>query len=124
VYDNDLIDGVLQKEWICCTNTDICGLWMHCECLKIQLKWYSFSYVQYHLCLSIIFHCSVAKTLSCTFGSVCIYMQYKFVCSRRYIFFKTSFNFVHSIVYMCVTNTNLTNYTPGRGKTVPHNVKN
>ena len=27
VYD---LDGVLQKEWICCTNTDTCGLWMHC----------------------------------------------------------------------------------------------
>ena len=34
VYDDDLINGVLQKEWIRCTNTDTCGLWMHCECLN------------------------------------------------------------------------------------------
>ena len=34
VYDDDLTDGVLQKEWIRCTNTDTCGLWMHCECLN------------------------------------------------------------------------------------------
>ena len=33
IYDDDIIDGVLQKEWIRCTNTDTCGLWMHCECL-------------------------------------------------------------------------------------------
>ena len=34
MYDDNHIDGVLQKEWIRCTNTDTCGLWMHCECLS------------------------------------------------------------------------------------------
>ena len=30
----DLVDRVLQKEWIRCTNTVTCGLWMHCEYLN------------------------------------------------------------------------------------------
>ena len=32
-YEDDFIDGVLQKEWIRCTN-ETCGLWMHCDCLS------------------------------------------------------------------------------------------
>ena len=32
-YEDDIIDGVLEKEWIQCTNLDACGKWMHCSCL-------------------------------------------------------------------------------------------
>ncbi len=28
-YEDDLIDGELQNEWICCTG---CGHWMHIDC--------------------------------------------------------------------------------------------
>ena len=30
-YEDNLIDEVLLNEWICCTNTIHCGLWMHCD---------------------------------------------------------------------------------------------
>ncbi len=33
-YEDDLINGTLQNEWICCTNTENCGLWMHFDCLS------------------------------------------------------------------------------------------
>ena len=29
-YEDDFVEGVLQKEWIQCEN---CGLWMHSDCL-------------------------------------------------------------------------------------------
>ena len=29
IYEDDISNGILQKEWICCTNTSTCGLWMH-----------------------------------------------------------------------------------------------
>lgn len=31
-FDDDIIDGKLQREWIQCTNTALCGKWMHCDC--------------------------------------------------------------------------------------------
>ena len=35
-YEDDIIDGVLQKEWVRCTNTSRCGLWMHSDCLSTE----------------------------------------------------------------------------------------
>ena len=35
-YRDDVIDGVLVKEWIRCTNTDTCGLWMHADCVDME----------------------------------------------------------------------------------------
>ena len=35
-YEDDIIDGVLQKEWVQCTNTSRCGLWMHSDCLSTE----------------------------------------------------------------------------------------
>ena len=32
-YEDDITDGVLQKEWARCMNIS-CGLWMHCDCLS------------------------------------------------------------------------------------------
>ena len=32
-YDDDVIDGELQREWIRCTNVHSCGKWMHCDCI-------------------------------------------------------------------------------------------
>ena len=29
-YEDDFVDGQLQREWICCTN---CSQWMHVDCL-------------------------------------------------------------------------------------------
>ena len=34
VYEDDVIDGTLEKEWIQCPNSDVCGKWMHCSCLS------------------------------------------------------------------------------------------
>ena len=34
-YEDDITDGVLQKEWVRCMNTS-CGLWMHCDCLSTE----------------------------------------------------------------------------------------
>lgn len=31
VYDDDIVEGELQREWIRCKNVDTCGKWMHCE---------------------------------------------------------------------------------------------
>ena len=33
-YEEDIVDGVLEKEWIKCTNLEACGKWMHCTCLS------------------------------------------------------------------------------------------
>ena len=33
-YEDDVIDGVLGKEWIQCTNSYACGKWMHYSCLS------------------------------------------------------------------------------------------
>ena len=33
-YEEDIIDGVLEKEWIQCTNLEACRKWMHCTCLS------------------------------------------------------------------------------------------
>ena len=33
VYEDDLMDGELHKEWIQCTKKS-CGKWMHVECLS------------------------------------------------------------------------------------------
>ena len=35
-YEDDIIDGVLEKEWIQCTSLDVCGEWMHCCCLSME----------------------------------------------------------------------------------------
>ena len=35
-YEDDFIDGELQKEWVRCTNTENCGLWMHSDCLSTE----------------------------------------------------------------------------------------
>lgn len=35
-YEDDLSNGVLQKEWVRCTNTNSCGLWMHRDCLSME----------------------------------------------------------------------------------------
>ena len=35
-YEDDLVDGILQKEWVCCTNSKKCGLWMHSDCLSTE----------------------------------------------------------------------------------------
>lgn len=32
-YEDDIVDGELQTEWIQCTNSS-CGLWMHSDCLS------------------------------------------------------------------------------------------
>ncbi len=34
VYEEDLVDGLLEKEWIQCTNSEGCGKWMHCSSLS------------------------------------------------------------------------------------------
>ena len=33
-YSDDFVDGILQNEWIQCTNLNSCGLWMHSDCLS------------------------------------------------------------------------------------------
>ena len=35
-YRDDTIDGVLVKEWIRCTNTETCGLWMYTDCVDVE----------------------------------------------------------------------------------------
>ena len=39
-YADDLIDGILQKEWVQCTNVERCGLWMHSDCLSMEKNRY------------------------------------------------------------------------------------
>lgn len=33
LYEDDLLDGVLQNDWVCCTN---CDKWMHLDCLTTE----------------------------------------------------------------------------------------
>lgn len=33
VYEDDLVEGELQNEWICCTN---CDQWMHLDCVSME----------------------------------------------------------------------------------------
>ena len=33
-YEDDVVDGVLETEWIQRTNSELCGKWMHCTCLS------------------------------------------------------------------------------------------
>ena len=33
-YEDDVVDGVLETEWIQCTNSELCGKWMHCTCFS------------------------------------------------------------------------------------------
>ena len=35
-YEDDIIDGVLQKEWVRCMNIENCGVWMHADCLSME----------------------------------------------------------------------------------------
>lgn len=35
-YEDNIIDGILQKEWVQCTNTSTFGLWMHSDCLSTE----------------------------------------------------------------------------------------
>ena len=35
-YEDDIIDGVLQKEWVRCMNIENCGVWMHVDCLSTE----------------------------------------------------------------------------------------
>lgn len=35
-YEDDITDGILQKEWVRCTNIENCGLWMHSDCLSTE----------------------------------------------------------------------------------------
>ena len=39
-YSDDFVDGILQKEWVRCTNVEKCGLWMHCDCLSMEKNEY------------------------------------------------------------------------------------
>lgn len=33
MYNDDVVDGVLQTEWLCCTS---CSLWMHQDCVASE----------------------------------------------------------------------------------------
>ena len=35
-YEDDIIDGVLQKEWVRCMNIENCGVWMYANCLSTE----------------------------------------------------------------------------------------
>ena len=35
-YEDDITDGILQKEWVRCMNITSCGVWMHCDCLSTE----------------------------------------------------------------------------------------
>ena len=39
-YEDDFVSGVLQREWIRCTNLENCGLWMHCDCVSLEKNRY------------------------------------------------------------------------------------
>ena len=42
-YKEDIVDGVLEKEWIQCTNLEACGKWMHITPASLLMKMASIS---------------------------------------------------------------------------------
>ena len=58
-YEDDIIDGVLRKEWIQCTNSYAGGKWMHCSCLSTDEsgEWAVYvSYLSNHIFLTLMTH--------------------------------------------------------------------
>ena len=50
VYEDDLVDKILINEWVSCTNTETCGLWMYVDCRRQQLfMLYIFNFRMIHL---------------------------------------------------------------------------